>query len=109
MCYASRPILNSVNFLKQNRIILAISFKISNMTQNELKCNYLSGHPYLFIGPVKQETLSLNPRVVFFHDIITESGANRLKSFFKPTFLKRSVTTSRSGEILPDPSRIRYF
>lgn len=79
------------------------------MTENYLKCNYLDGHPFLIIGPVKQEILSLNPRVVLFHEIISESGANHLKSFFKPTALKRSFTTNINGQILPDPSRIRFY
>ena len=54
------------------------------MTENYLKCNYIGEHPFLLIGPIRQEILSINPRVVVFHDIISENGANHLKSFFKP-------------------------
>ena len=69
-------------------------------------CNFLSDHPFLIIRPIKQEILSLNPRVVIFHDIISVSQANHLKSFFDPSMLFRSTTTDVRGQMMPDPARI---
>ena len=50
------------------------------MVQSYHKCNYIVDHPYLLIGPIKQEILSLEPRVVIYHEFITESGADHLKN-----------------------------
>jgi hypothetical protein len=70
------------------------------MTQNYLKCNYVADHPYLLIGPVKQEILSLKPWVVIYRDVITEKTAKYLKQIYDPSKLFRSTTTNNAGQML---------
>ena len=62
--------------------------KISNYWQNgQLKCQYVNNKiPFLIIGPVKEERISLNPFIAVYHDIITESQANRLKDYKEVNF-----------------------
>ena len=56
------------------------------MVQSFYTCNYLNDAPYLVIGPIKQEIISLEPRVVIFHEFISKSGANHLKNFFRTLY-----------------------
>ena len=70
------------------------------MTQNYLKCNYVADHPYLLIRPVKQEILSIKPRVVIYRDVISERTAKYLKKIYDPSKLFRSTTTNNAGQML---------
>ena len=70
------------------------------MTQNYLKCNYVADHPYLLIGPVKQEILSLKPWVVIYRDVISERTAKNMKNIYDPSKLFRSTTTNNAGQML---------
>ncbi len=70
------------------------------MTQNYLKCKYVSEHPYLLIGPIKQEILSLKPWIVIYHEVISERGAKHMKQIFEPSKLFRSTTTDVKGQMM---------
>jgi hypothetical protein len=70
------------------------------MTQNYLKCNYVSDHPFLQIGPIKQEMLSLKPWIVIYHEVISERVAKHMKQIFKPSNLFRSTTTDVKGQMM---------
>ena len=75
------------------------------MVQSYHTCNYLADHPFLLIGPIKQEILSLEPRVVIFHEFISVIGADYLKKYFKPSELNRSLVYNKNGNTL-DHARI---
>ena len=58
---------------------------ISQKRLSKLKCRYLTnGHPFLVIGPIKQEEVFDNPGIWVFHDVISESKINLMKSSALP-------------------------
>ncbi len=69
------------------------------MTQNYQKCKYVSENPYLLIGPIKQEILSLKPWIVIYHEVISERGAKHMKQIFGSK-LFRSTTTDVKGQMM---------
>ena len=70
------------------------------MTQNYLKCNYVANHPYLLIGPVKREILSIKPWIVIYHEVISDKNAKYMKKIYEPSKLFRSTTTNNLGQML---------
>ena len=75
--------------LKYLIIFIKITIKISNYSTNSsLKCYFLSnGHPFLIIGPVKEEIVSFVPFIAIYHDVITESQATQIKDFAIPNVI----------------------
>ncbi len=40
--------------------------------------------PYLLIGPVKEERISLKPFIAIYHDVFTERQTEQIKDFALP-------------------------
>ena len=59
------------------------------MTEEErfqLLCCYLSGrYPYLTIGPVKEEEIFLDPLIVIFHNMVSDSELETVRSLAAPS------------------------
>jgi prolyl 4-hydroxylase len=54
-------------------------------TKNELKCKYVNNDsPYLLIGPVKEERVSMKPFIAIYHDVVTHRQAEHIKHFAIP-------------------------
>lgn len=71
-----------------------------NTHEKDLQCRYCHGfHPYLKIAPYKEEELFLNPRIVLYHDVLTESEFNTVKSFAIPRFRRATVQNYKTGEL----------
>ena len=59
---------------------------------SKLKCRYVhNDHPFLLIGPVKEEHVSLKPHVVIYHDVVTEQQTSRIKQDAFPSVIHRFV------------------
>ena len=58
------------------------SFKIKPL--KPLHCRYLNDHPFLVIGPIKEEAIHDNPPVWRYYDTITEKQAEYLKRYAIP-------------------------
>lgn len=53
--------------------------------QATLRCRYVTNNvPYLKIGPIKLEELSLDPYIVVYHDVIYDAEIEYLKEESKP-------------------------
>lgn len=54
--------------------------------QRHLFCRYFNGnrHPFYIIGPVKQEDEWDRPRIIRYHQIITEQEIEKVKELSKP-------------------------
>jgi len=66
----------------------------------KLKCRYTSGrHPYLLLGPVKEEEVYLSPRIVLFHDLITDAEIETIKELATPRFKRATVQNYKTGEL----------
>ena len=58
---------------------------------HKLKCRYVhNNHPLLVVGPIKEEELHLDPWIVMYHDVVTDSEIKDIKM----------LATPRVGEIL---------
>ena len=60
--------------------------QLSPQRQSKLFCRYHNNnnHPWLIIGPVKQEQVHDNPAIYLIHDIISNSDMNEIKSLAAP-------------------------
>ena len=53
--------------------------------KKELKCRYYHGHhPYLRIAPYKEETMFLKPRLVLYHDVLSDQEIHQIKTMATP-------------------------
>jgi prolyl 4-hydroxylase len=53
--------------------------KISTIRQARLKCRYINYDPTLLIAPVKEEDIFDDPKIVFYHDIISDKYIDLMK------------------------------
>ena len=68
--------------------------------RSKLTCRYYTGHHlYLLIGPVKEEEVYLQPRIVLYHDIITDREIDTIKHLATPRFKRATVQNYKTGEL----------
>ena len=52
---------------------------------SRLRCRYLTrDHPYLLLQPIKEEQVLLVPRVVIYHDVLSDSEIAIVKNHAAP-------------------------
>jgi prolyl 4-hydroxylase len=50
-----------------------------------LRCRYITNNvPYFFIQPIKMEEALMNPRIVIYHDVISDEEIDTLKKLAQP-------------------------
>jgi prolyl 4-hydroxylase len=50
-----------------------------------LRCRYVTNNvPYFFIQPIKMEEALMNPRIVIYHDVISDEEIDTLKKLAQP-------------------------
>ena len=53
--------------------------------ESSLRCRYITNNvPYLFIQPIKMEEALLKPRIVIYHDVISDDEIDTVKKLAKP-------------------------
>ena len=68
--------------------------------KSKLMCRYSTGrHPALTIGPVKEEEVYLNPRIVLYHGIVPDSEIETVKQLATPRFKRATVQNYLTGEL----------
>ena len=68
--------------------------------KSKMMCRYTTGrHPALLIGPVKEEVVSLEPRIVIFHDLITDAEIQTVKALATPRFQRATIQNPLTGEL----------
>uniref|UniRef100_A0A8C4R5B4 Prolyl 4-hydroxylase, alpha polypeptide I b n=1 Tax=Eptatretus burgeri TaxID=7764 RepID=A0A8C4R5B4_EPTBU len=77
-----------------------------NMTERhraKLTCRYAGGspssHPLLVIAPFREEMEWDSPRIVRYHDVISEAEANRVMRLAKPKLNRATVHDPLTGEL----------
>ena len=73
--------------------------QLSSEERAQLVCRYRRHKPIFYIRPLKEEILNVDPKVVVFHDVITDSEIAKIKELATPrvkhyTQVKLSVTLS---------------
>ena len=68
--------------------------------KSKLLCRYSSGkHSFLLIGPMKEEEVYLNPRIVLYHDFLTPREIETIKDMATPRFKRATVQNYLTGEL----------
>uniref|UniRef100_A0A672P7F4 Prolyl 4-hydroxylase subunit alpha-1 n=1 Tax=Sinocyclocheilus grahami TaxID=75366 RepID=A0A672P7F4_SINGR len=67
--------------------------------QSRLFCRYYDNnrHPIYMIGPVKQEDEWDRPRIIRYHDIITEKEMEKVKELAKPRLRRATISNPVTG------------
>ncbi|CAF3520069.1 unnamed protein product [Rotaria socialis] len=79
--------------------------------QSKLFCRYRhNNHPYLILQPVKEEQLLHQPAILFYHDIISDSDIEKIKSLALPKLQRAVVRDFTTDTFQPADYRIfPYF
>jgi len=73
---------------------------VEQRVKDKLVCRYSTGkHPFLLLGPVKEEEVYLDPRIVIFHDLITDTEIDAIKTMATPRFKRATVQNYKTGEL----------
>lgn len=73
---------------------------LSKQEQARLKCRYSVGKsPYLLIGPMKEEEVFLQPRIVLYHDFLSDREVETVKRLATPRFKRATVQNYKTGEL----------
>ncbi|XP_052466787.1 prolyl 4-hydroxylase subunit alpha-1a isoform X2 [Carassius gibelio] len=76
--------------------------------QSRLFCRYYDSnrHPFYMIGPVKQEDEWDRPRIIRYHDIITEKEMEKVKELAKPRLMRATVHDPQTGKLTTAQYRV---
>uniref|UniRef100_A0A673K6E3 procollagen-proline 4-dioxygenase n=1 Tax=Sinocyclocheilus rhinocerous TaxID=307959 RepID=A0A673K6E3_9TELE len=76
--------------------------------QSRLFCRYYDNnrHPIYMIGPVKQEDEWDRPRIIRYHDIITEKEMEKVKELAKPRLRRATVHDPQTGKLTTAQYRV---
>ena len=51
---------------------------------HKLTCQYRRHHPMFYINPLREEVMYLDPRIVIYHNLITDAEIAKVKELAKP-------------------------
>ncbi|CAF3671057.1 unnamed protein product [Rotaria sp. Silwood1] len=81
--------------------------QLSPKHQAKLFCRYRhNNHPYLILQPIKEEQLLDQPAIYLFHDIISDSNIEEIKSLALPRLQRAVVRDSTTNTFKPADYRI---
>uniref|UniRef100_A0A8C9VPU7 procollagen-proline 4-dioxygenase n=1 Tax=Scleropages formosus TaxID=113540 RepID=A0A8C9VPU7_SCLFO len=82
--------------------------KLTPRRQSRLFCRYFDNgrSPRYLLGPVKQEDEWDSPRIVRYHDIISESEIATVKELAKPRLRRATVHDPQTGELTTAQYRV---
>ncbi|KAF5298234.1 hypothetical protein FQR65_LT09745 [Abscondita terminalis] len=67
---------------------------------SKLKCFYVNNNnPFLRIAPFKMEEAFPEPRIVVFHDVMSDSEIETVKKLARPRFRRATVQNYKTGEL----------
>jgi len=66
----------------------------SQHAQIGTKCRYVTkGKPYFFIGPIKEEIVSMKPKIYIYHDVLFDSEIAVIKKLATPRVRRNALLT----------------
>lgn len=66
----------------------------------ELTCQYRTNNrPYLLLQPAKEEVMFPKPRIVVYHNVLSEHEMNVIKTLAQPRLRRATVQNYKSGEL----------
>merc|ERR1719400_2808384 len=73
---------------------------LTDLDRSKMTCRYFYGvHPFMKIAPVKEEEVFLEPRLVLYHDVITDNELDVVKKLATPRFKRATVQNYKTGEL----------
>ena len=66
-------------------VLLFVFFWFFSSYRAQLSCSYQHGfHPFLRYAPYKEETVYLKPRIVIYHEVLTDGEIETIKAMATP-------------------------
>ncbi|XP_066519425.1 prolyl 4-hydroxylase subunit alpha-1a isoform X2 [Hoplias malabaricus] len=93
---------------KYEKLCRGEGIRLTPRRQSRLFCNLVDGnrHPYYVMGPVKLEVEWDRPRIVRYHDIISEREMEKVKELAKPRLRRATVHDPQTGELTTAQYRV---
>ncbi|KAI0236972.1 Prolyl 4-hydroxylase subunit alpha-1 [Lamellibrachia satsuma] len=66
---------------------------------HKLTCQYRRHHPMFYINPLREEVMYLDPRIVVFHNLITDAEIAKVKELAKPRLNRATVQNPQTGKL----------
>ncbi|XP_056325429.1 prolyl 4-hydroxylase subunit alpha-1a isoform X3 [Danio aesculapii] len=84
---------------KYEKLCRGEGLRMTPRRQRHLFCRYFNGnrHPFYTIGPVKQEDEWDRPRIIRYHEIITEQEIEKVKELSKPRLRRATISNPITG------------
>lgn len=67
-----------------------------NILDSRLKCRYISYNPLLYIAPVKEELVNIDPPIWVYHDVLSNDQINAMKSLAIPKLKRAYVINTKT-------------
>lgn len=73
---------------------------LSEKIKAKLKCRYVDfGRPFLMLAKVKEEEAFLDPRIVLYHDVLSDREIKTIQQLAVPRFKRATVQNSETGKL----------
>ena len=69
--------------------------QLSHEERNQLVCRYRRHKAIFYIRPLKEEMVNVDPKVVIFHDVITDSEIAKIKEIATPMVRTLTIEYNR--------------
>lgn len=88
---------NITEIFKVNRA-LCRGEDILNEHEKSLYCRYVTNnHPFLYLGPIKQEIISIDPIIAVYYDIISKERVKIIKKMANKRVKKNLIISNLKG------------
>uniref|UniRef100_A0A8D0D159 Prolyl 4-hydroxylase subunit alpha-1 n=1 Tax=Sander lucioperca TaxID=283035 RepID=A0A8D0D159_SANLU len=93
---------------KYEQLCRGEGIRMTPRRQSRLFCRYHDNnrHPMYVIGPVKQEDEWDRPRILRYHDIVSDAEIERVKELAKPRLRRATISNPVTGVLEPAHYRI---
>ncbi|XDV44885.1 hypothetical protein PO909_013103, partial [Leuciscus waleckii] len=84
---------------KYEKLCRGEGLRMTPRRQSRLFCRYYNNnrHPFYMLGPVKQEDEWDRPRIIRYHEIITEKEMEKVKELAKPRLRRATISNPITG------------
>ncbi|XP_056101784.1 prolyl 4-hydroxylase subunit alpha-1a isoform X3 [Rhinichthys klamathensis goyatoka] len=84
---------------KYEKLCRGEGLRMTPRRQSRLFCRYYNNnrHPFYMLGPVKQEDEWDRPRILRYHEIITEKEMEKVKELAKPRLRRATISNPITG------------
>ncbi|XP_072523004.1 prolyl 4-hydroxylase subunit alpha-1a isoform X2 [Salminus brasiliensis] len=93
---------------KYEQLCRGEGIKLTARRQSRLFCRFYDNnrHPYYILGPVKQEDEWDRPRIIRYHNIISDKEMEKVKELAKPRLRRATVHDPQTGKLTTAQYRV---